>query len=110
MTKSTISLVCAFASAIAFVGLSSARAATAGKPDSDSAIGRRIDNFTLADFRGKKHSLSDFADKQAIVVAFLGESNARCASNTRRGWQSCQGIRPKRRSIPGRSIPISRTP
>src|SRR5262245_44222357 len=35
-------------------------------------IGRRIDHFTLADFRGKEHSLGDYADKEAVVVCFLG--------------------------------------
>jgi peroxiredoxin len=35
-------------------------------------IGRRIDDFTLQDFRGKTHALADFADKEAVVVYFLG--------------------------------------
>jgi peroxiredoxin len=35
-------------------------------------IGRRIAEFTLQDYRGKAHALADFADKQAVVVYFLG--------------------------------------
>jgi len=38
----------------------------------ESPVGRRIDAFTLEDSRGTQRSLSDFADKQLLVVAFLG--------------------------------------
>ncbi len=31
-----------------------------------------ISDFTLKDFRGKSHSLSDFVDQRLVVVAFLG--------------------------------------
>ena len=37
-----------------------------------SPIGRHIDNFTLQDFRGKSHALADYADKDTLVVYFLG--------------------------------------
>ena len=37
-----------------------------------SLIGRAIDDFALQDFRGKQHALADYADKQAVVVYFLG--------------------------------------
>lgn len=37
-----------------------------------SPIGRKIDNFTLRDFRGKETSLDEFKDAKAVVVAFLG--------------------------------------
>ncbi len=37
-----------------------------------SSVGNKIDNFTLKDFRGKAHSLSDFKDKQAVAVIFMG--------------------------------------
>src|SRR3954463_13371729 len=36
------------------------------------ALGRRVEDFRLQDFRGKTHSLSDYADQQAIVLCFLG--------------------------------------
>ncbi|MEX0718173.1 MAG: redoxin domain-containing protein [Planctomycetaceae bacterium] len=39
---------------------------------SPSPLGRKVESFTLKDFRGKEHSLADFADKQAVVLAFLG--------------------------------------
>jgi len=35
-------------------------------------IGRQVHTFELHDFRGKLHSLDDYADKQVIVVVFLG--------------------------------------
>src|SRR5437763_14973298 len=35
-------------------------------------LGRRIESFTLQDFRGESHSLGDYADQQAIVLCFLG--------------------------------------
>lgn len=41
---------------------------------SDSVRGgdKSVANFTLQDFRGKKHSLADFADNDVVVLAFLG--------------------------------------
>jgi peroxiredoxin/mono/diheme cytochrome c family protein len=36
------------------------------------AIGKRVDNFSLLDFRGKSHALSDVKDSKLVVVAFLG--------------------------------------
>ncbi len=35
-------------------------------------VGRKIEDFTLRDFRGAEHSLSDYADAPVVVVAFLG--------------------------------------
>lgn len=35
-------------------------------------IGRTIDEFSLQDFYGKQHSLSDYADAKIVVVAFVG--------------------------------------
>jgi peroxiredoxin len=46
-----------------------------GEPEAKppaTLIGRRIDAFTLQDFRGKEHALADLAEQQAIVVYFLG--------------------------------------
>lgn len=37
-----------------------------------SPIGMRVEDFTLQDYRGHEHSLSDFADRQLVVIAFLG--------------------------------------
>jgi peroxiredoxin/mono/diheme cytochrome c family protein len=44
----------------------------AAAAEQDSLIGRRIDGFTLKDFRGQTHALDDFQDKKLVVVAFLG--------------------------------------
>src|SRR4029079_14722442 len=41
------------------------------KPPSE-LLGRTIDSFTLQDFRGKSHALSDYDDRQAVVLCFLG--------------------------------------
>jgi beta-lactamase regulating signal transducer with metallopeptidase domain/peroxiredoxin len=38
----------------------------------DKQLGRHIDNFRLQDYLGAKHALSDFADRDVVVVAFLG--------------------------------------
>jgi len=38
----------------------------------DSPIGKKIENFSLHDYRGKVHSLSDYKDSKAVVVAFIG--------------------------------------
>ncbi len=38
----------------------------------DSPIDRQIENFSLRDYRGKLHSLDDFADAKLVVVAFVG--------------------------------------
>lgn len=37
-----------------------------------TAIGRRVENFTLDNCYGKSVSLSDFDDKRALVIVFLG--------------------------------------
>lgn len=37
-----------------------------------SSIGKKVDEFTLKDYRGKTWSLSDFKDKKVVVIAFLG--------------------------------------
>jgi peroxiredoxin len=51
-------------------------AATNSLPAADSPakspVGRTVEDFTLADHRGKEHSLSDFAEHKLLVVAFLG--------------------------------------
>jgi peroxiredoxin len=35
-------------------------------------VGIRVDEFRLQDYRGKWHALSDYKDKQVVVLAFLG--------------------------------------
>lgn len=37
-----------------------------------SFVGSRVQNFTLADHRGKEYSLAELPGKKAVVVAFLG--------------------------------------
>ncbi len=40
--------------------------------DAETPIGKKIEEFSLHDFRGKVHNLSDYKDSKAIVVAFIG--------------------------------------
>ena len=37
-----------------------------------AAIGKKIENFTLRDYRGAEKCLTDFADRKLVVIAFLG--------------------------------------
>src|SRR4051794_10131309 len=43
--------------------------ASAAEP---SPLGRKVDNFTLKDYRGKEHSLDGLKDSKLVVLAFLG--------------------------------------
>jgi peroxiredoxin len=47
-------------------------AGPAAAADPSDSIGRKIDGFTLRDFRGKTHELADLQGKQLVVVVFLG--------------------------------------
>jgi peroxiredoxin len=38
----------------------------------DSPLGRKVEPFTLEDYRGKTHALADLRDQKAVVVVFLG--------------------------------------
>ncbi|MBX7074598.1 MAG: redoxin domain-containing protein [Pirellulales bacterium] len=38
----------------------------------ENSLGRKIDGFQLDDYRGKEHSLAEYRDKQAVVLAFVG--------------------------------------
>ena len=40
--------------------------------EGESIVGRTVPNFTLSDYRGKSHSLSDFSAAKIVVIAFLG--------------------------------------
>lgn len=56
-------------SCLALVGLLAGAVAANG---SESRVGRTIPDFALHDYRGAQHSLSDWQDKKALIVAFLG--------------------------------------
>ncbi|MBI2826287.1 MAG: redoxin domain-containing protein [Planctomycetia bacterium] len=58
------------AAAVWLVTIDAARAENADA--ATPTIGAKIKDFTLADFRGKKLALGDLADKDLVVVAFLG--------------------------------------
>jgi peroxiredoxin/mono/diheme cytochrome c family protein len=65
-----VSVLVALASA-AVIGLPRV-ASAAEREAAASPIGRRIDDFQLADFRGREWSLRDFRDNKVVVVLFLG--------------------------------------
>ncbi|CAK9006085.1 Thioredoxin-like protein YneN, partial [Durusdinium trenchii] len=44
----------------------------AAEIDPADSIGQQIDGFTLQDFRGREHTLDEYADSPCIVVAFMG--------------------------------------
>jgi len=44
----------------------------AGALAAEGPIGKKVDNFSARDFRGKEVSLADFADSKAVVLVFLG--------------------------------------
>src|SRR6266478_4423928 len=46
--------------------------AAGARAEEKSAIGRKIENFKLQDFRGAAHELAGWADRDIIVVAFVG--------------------------------------
>jgi peroxiredoxin len=60
----TLALVAPLCAALAVV----APAAETTAP----AIGKKIEKFSLQDFRGKTHTLSDLKDAKLVVIAFLG--------------------------------------
>jgi peroxiredoxin len=67
MVKSVFSL-----SAIAAVAVTTIAAATMAIAGESSPIGKKVENFSARDFRGKETALADFADSKAVVVVFLG--------------------------------------
>lgn len=52
--------------------LATSATAAEKRSESDGELGRRVANFTLADFRGKQVSLADFPDAPVVVIAFVG--------------------------------------
>ncbi len=40
--------------------------------EAKTPVGNKVDNFTLEDYRGTKHSLADYDKSKAVVVVFLG--------------------------------------
>lgn len=47
-------------------------AATGAAGAAESRVGSKIDDFTLLDYLGAMYSLSDFQDKKAVVIIFVG--------------------------------------
>jgi peroxiredoxin len=53
-------------------GLAIVLLATSSIAAEKSPLGKKIDSFTLQDYRGKEHSLKDLKDSKLVVVAFVG--------------------------------------
>jgi peroxiredoxin len=58
--------------AVALVVLAAALSAGARADEPKNVIGKKIDNFSLKDFRGKSFSLNEAAKDKAVVLAFVG--------------------------------------
>ncbi|REK12544.1 MAG: thiol-disulfide isomerase [Planctomycetota bacterium] len=56
---------------IAVLSLFATQSLAAATSD-EARIGRKIENFTLDDFRGAERSLDDLSDAKLVVVAFMG--------------------------------------
>jgi peroxiredoxin len=69
MRVATIGTICLLVLAAMVLG---AAPPLAGDDSTAARLGRRIDSFTLQDFRGQAHALSDFDAQQAVVIYFLG--------------------------------------
>src|SRR5262245_53272311 len=69
-------LLLASASIVSIASITSAaRAAenaTASPEAKSSPIGKKVESFTLSDYRGKIHSLDEFKDSKLLVIAMLG--------------------------------------
>jgi peroxiredoxin len=46
--------------------------APAARAETTNPVGRKVENFTLEDYRGTKHSLADFEKSPAVVLVMLG--------------------------------------
>ena len=55
----------------------------------ESPINRRIENFSLRDYRGKLHTLDEFNDAKLVVVAFLG-TECPLAKLYAPRWRNCR--------------------
>jgi thiol-disulfide isomerase/thioredoxin len=46
---------------------------SAAKPETDfSPLGQKVAGFSLKDYRGKTHQLSDYAHQKLLVIVYLG--------------------------------------
>lgn len=49
-----------------------AQSVAASADETKSLVGRKVDDFSVRDYRGKEHSLSDYSSSKVVVLAFLG--------------------------------------
>ena len=82
-------------SAILALAAGTSIAATGETP----VLGKKVDNFSARDFRGKETSLADFANSKAVVVAFLGTECPQAKLYAPRAGQVGRGIQGSRRGV-----------
>ena len=71
--KIAFSAVALSTAAVCFLVLSVTGAGvSADSPEATSLVGRTVSEFSVKDYRGKTHSLSDYGSSKVIVLAFLG--------------------------------------
>ena len=75
----------------------------------DGPIGKKIENFSLQDFRGKAHSLDDCSQAKLVVVAFLGTECPLGKLYAPRLAELAERVRPQGRGLPGHRSPTGRT-
>jgi peroxiredoxin len=56
---------------LVFVGLQ-CRASLFAEETQPTLVGRHVEEFSLKDYRGRTHTLSEYADSEVVVLAFLG--------------------------------------
>ena len=78
------------------------------KAENNDALGRRVGDFKLQDYRGADHALSEITGKQATVIAFLGTEcplaklyGPRLAELAEKYASHGRGLRRHRRQSPG---------
>ncbi len=67
-----LSLVCLTLAVSTALADSPAPACSPAPAEKTAIIGRQVDDFTLEDYRGTKHSLADYAKSPAVAIVFLG--------------------------------------
>ena len=74
----------------------------------DALLGKQVEDFSLRDFHGNMHTLSQYADKKAVVLAFLGTecplAKAVCSAAVR----FVSRVRRSGRRVPGRGCQLAR--
>ncbi len=69
--------------------------------ETKTPVGHKVDDFTLEDFRGTKHSLADYAKSKAVVIVFLGTECPLAKLYGPRLAELAADVRRRGRDLPG---------